>query len=129
MSSDEEKDFAIVPAKPNSMIYSSLEEIELNGSNLYAFFRFPKVWKEFVEWRGKEESNMNSYLLRENQKFDNLVAEAFRTKIITQDRDLFDFLLTKYSDSGARKTMNRIRVVLNAFRTYYVDKHSGEKTP
>ena len=52
-----------------------------------------------------------------------------KNKSITDDRKLFDFLLHTYSDSGARKEMNRIKVVLSDFREEWKAQHKGHAEP
>ena len=128
---DQETEFStktsIVPKSNSDAIYSSLSEMDIQGSSMYAFLRFPQVWKAYMDWRHKEEDGMNLYQLRENQKFDEEVAKVMKNEFITDDRKLLDFLLRRYSDSGARKEMNRIRVVISAFKDEWIAERNSKK--
>lgn len=121
------KKTALVPKSSSDTIYSSLSEIGVQGASIYAFLRFPQVWKAFMEWRHKDEDNMNILQLRENQKFDELVSEIMSRKTIADDIKLYNFLLRKYSDSGARKTMTRIKAVVEQFKEDYREANNAKK--
>lgn len=125
---DQETQFStntgIVPKSNSDTIYSTLEELNIEGASIYAFLRFPQVWKAFMDWRHQMERGMNKFQLEENKKFDELIARLMRNKGIIDDKTLYEELLLEYMDTGARKVANRIRVVVGKFKAKWQEDHN-----